>query len=121
ACPDEPPPALATGHFLTRPADRPPPLTVLSDGDLNDAQRNSVAETLKDLPQNVGSMAVVNTQGGGINAGNTPTTTVNLRGLGPGATLPLLNGGGQIADGGFWFVGINKLAPPLIIDCLEVP
>ncbi len=117
---DEIPQVVVTGSFIKRPADRPQPLTVLSDADLNDAQRNSVAETLKDLPQNVGSMAVVNTQGGGINAGNTPTTTVNLRGLGPGATLPLLNGGRQIADGGFGYVDINNLAPSIMIARVEV-
>ncbi len=45
---------VVTGSFIKRPADRPQPLTVLSSEDLNDSQRNSVAESLKDLPQNVG-------------------------------------------------------------------
>src|SRR4051794_22245178 len=80
------PQVVITGSFITRPADRPRPLTVGGADDLNNSWRNSVAESLKGLPQNVGSMATVNTQGGGVNAGNTPTTTVNLRGLGPGAS-----------------------------------
>src|ERR1700722_11903998 len=110
---------IVTGSYIKRPADRPQPLTVLSSEDLSDLQRNSVAESLKDLPQNVGSMAVVNTQGGGVDAGNSPTTTVNLRGLGAGATLVLLNGGRQIADGGYGYVDVNNLAPSIMIDRVE--
>lgn len=114
------PQVIITGSFIKRPADRPQPLTVVGSEDLDNSQRNSVAESLKDLPQNVGSMATVNTQGGGINAGNTPTTTVNLRGLGAGASLVLLNGGRQINDGGFGFVDVNNLAPSIMIDRVEV-
>ncbi len=114
------PEVVITGSFIKRPADRPQPLTVVGSEDLDNSQRNSVAESLKDLPQNVGSMATVNTQGGGINAGNTPTTTVNLRGLGAGASLVLLNGGRQIADGGFGFVDVNNLAPSIMIERVEV-
>src|ERR1700754_4063237 len=114
------PEVVITGSFIKRPAARPQPLTVVGSEDLDNSQRNSVAESLKDLPQNVGSMATVNTQGGGINAGNTPTTTVNLRGLGPGASLVLLNGGRQINDGGFGFVDVNNLAPSIMIDRVEV-
>ena len=110
---------VVTGSYIKRPADRPQPLTVLSSEDLNNTQRNSVAESLKDLPQNVGSMAIVNTQGGGVDAGNSPTTTVNLRGLGAGATLVLLNGGRQIADGGYGYVDVNNLAPSIMIDRVE--
>src|ERR1044071_7554829 len=62
------PEVVITGSFIKRPADRPQPLTVVGSDDLDNSQRNSVAEALKDLPQNVGSMATVNTQGGGINA-----------------------------------------------------
>ena len=111
---------IVTGSFIKRPADRPQPLTVVGSDDLNNSQRNSVAESLKDLPQNVGSMAIVNTQGGGVNAGNSPTTTVNLRGLGAGASLVLLNGGRQIADGGYGYVDVNNLAPSIMIDRVEV-
>ena len=111
---------VVTGSFIKRPADRPQPLTVVGSEELNDSQRNSFAESLKDLPQNVGSMANVTTQGGGVNAGNSPTTTVNLRGLGAGASLVLLNGGRQIADGGFGYVDVNNLAPSIMIDRVEV-
>ena len=110
---------VVTGSFIKRPADRPQPLTVINSEELNDTQRNSIAESLKDLPQNVGSMATVNTQGGGVDAGNSPTTTVNLRGLGAGATLVLLNGSRQIADGGYGYVDVNNLAPSIMIDRVE--
>ena len=111
---------VITGSFIKRPADRPQPLTVLGSEQLDDTQRNSVADSLKDLPQNVGSLATVNSQGGGFNAGNTPTATINLRGLGAGASLVLLNGGRQINDGGFGFVDVNNLAPAIMIDRVEV-
>src|SRR5689334_8719724 len=114
------PEVIITGSFIKRPADRPQPLTVVGSEDLDNSQRQSIAESMKDLPQNVGSMANVNTQGGGVNGGNTPTTTVNLRGLGPGASLLLLNGGRQIADGGFGYVDVNNLAPAIMIDRVEV-
>ena len=117
---DAVPEVVVTGSFIKRPADRPQPLTVLGSEDLDNAQRKSVAESLKDLPQNVGSMAIVNTQGGGVDAGNSPTTTVNLRGLGAGATLVLLNGGRQIDDGGYGYVDVNNLAPAIMIDRVEV-
>src|ERR1700755_2860342 len=61
---DDIPQVVITGSFIKRPADRPQPLTVVGSEDLENSQRNSVAESLKDLPQNVGSMATVNTQGG---------------------------------------------------------
>jgi iron complex outermembrane recepter protein len=109
-----------TGSFLQRPADRPQPVTVLTNEDIRLEQRASLAEVFKNLPQNVGSTSTINTQQGGFNGGNTPTATLNLRGLGPRATLVLLNGGRQTSDGGFGAVDINNLAPSIMIERVEV-
>jgi iron complex outermembrane recepter protein len=113
---------VVTGSFLERPADRPQPVTVLTNEELRLEQRGSIAEMFKNLPQNVGSVSTVNTQqgGGSVNMGNSPTTTLNLRGLGARATLVLLNGGRQTTDGGFGFVDINNLAPSIMIERIEL-
>ena len=93
-----------TGSFLERPADRPQPITVIDNEALRLEQRGSIAEVFKNLPQSIGSTSMINSQQGGVNGGNSPTATINLRGLGPRATLVLLNGGRQTSDGGFGFV-----------------
>ena len=95
---------------------------MLGADDLRLEQRGSIAEVFKNLPQNVGSVSTVNTQqgGGSVNMGNSPTTTLNLRGLGARATLVLLNGGRQTTDGGFGFVDINNLAPSIMIERIEL-
>jgi len=109
-----------TGSFIERPADRPQPVTVISNEDLRLEQRGSLAEVFKNLPQSIGSTSTINTQQGGLNGGNTPTATINLRGLGPRATLVLLNGGRQTSDGGFGFVDINNLAPSIMVERVEL-
>lgn len=113
---------VVTGSFIERPADRPQPVTVLGNEDLRLEQRGSIAEIFKNMPQNVGSISTVNTQNGGgaVNMGNSPTTTLNLRGLGARATLVLLNGGRQTTDGGFGFVDVNNLAPSIMIERVEI-
>jgi iron complex outermembrane recepter protein len=113
---------VVTGSFIERSADRPQPVTVLTNEDLRLEQRGSLAEVFKNLPQNVGSISTINTQqgGGAVNMGNSPTATINLRGLGARATLVLLNGGRQTTDGGFGYVDINNLAPSIMIERIEL-
>ncbi|MFZ9585700.1 MAG: TonB-dependent receptor plug domain-containing protein [Pseudohongiellaceae bacterium] len=109
-----------TGSFLERPADRPQPVTVIDNEALRLEQRSSIAEVFKNLPQSIGSTSMINSQQGGVNGGNTPTATINLRGLGPRATLVLLNGGRQTSDGGFGFVDINNLTPSIMVERVEI-
>jgi outer membrane receptor protein involved in Fe transport len=112
----QPEEVVVTGSYIQRPADRPQPITVMSGGDLNVQQRSSVAEIFKDMPQVTGSVSTINTAEGG----NSPTATINLRGLGPRATLVLLNGERQTTDGGIGAVDINNLTPPIMIKRVEV-
>ncbi|MDR0780785.1 MAG: TonB-dependent receptor, partial [Pseudomonadales bacterium] len=109
-----------TGSYIQRPADRPQPVTVINNEDLRLQQRGSMAEVFKNLPQSIGSTSTINTQQGGVNAGNTPTATINLRGLGPSATLVLLNGNRQTTDGGFGYVDINNLTPSIMVERVEI-
>lgn len=113
---------IVTGSFIQRSADRPQPVTIITNQDLRFEQRGSVAEIFKNLPQNVGSISMVNTQqgGGAVNMGNSPTNTINLRGLGARATLVLLNGTRQTTDGGFGYVDVNNLAPAIMIERIEL-
>src|SRR5690606_41911154 len=85
---------IVTGSFIQRSADRPQPVTIITNQDLRFEQRGTVAEIFKNVPQNVGSISMVNTEqgGGAVNMGNSPTNTTNLRGLGALATLAPLSG-----------------------------
>lgn len=110
-----------TGSYLARPADRPQPVQVLTRDALTLEQHVSVGEVLKDLPTTQG-MAVFNNVG---ETGDAPTTAINLRGLGPRATLPLLNGRRQTIDansgiGATAAVDINNLAPSIMIQRVEI-
>lgn len=111
-----------TGSYLARRADRPQPVQVLDRSTLAGEQRLTVAEILRDMPS-VQGMAVFNNI---IETGDSPTSAVNLRGLGTRATLTLLNGRRQTVDadaftgGGTDAVDINNLVPPIMIERVEV-
>lgn len=112
---------VVTGSFIARPADRPQPVTVIDNSELINQSRGSLAEVFKDLPIVSGTVATINWSEGQ----DSPTNTVNLRGLGARATLVLLNSKRQTIDGssnsqGFSAVDINNLAPPIMIERIEV-
>jgi iron complex outermembrane receptor protein len=112
---------VVTGSYLERPADRPQPVTVISGAEIGLSQRQSLAETFRDMPQVQGTSAIVNGNENFVS----PTTNVNLRGLGARATLVLMNGRRQTVDGspgldGIVSVDINNLAPSIMVDRLEV-
>jgi iron complex outermembrane receptor protein len=112
---------VVTGSFIERPADRPQPLTVLTGDEIALSQRQSLAETFRNMPQVQATSAIVNGNENFVS----PTTNVNLRGLGARATLVLMNGRRQTVDGsagldGVVSVDINNLAPSIMIDRIEV-
>ena len=113
---------VVTGSYISRPADRPQPVQILEAATLANEQRNHLSEIFRDLSITSGSFT------GYLNAdenfGST-TAAVNLRGLGPRATLVLLNGKRQTNDGGVGpegvtAVDINALAPSIMIERVEV-
>lgn len=112
---------VVTGSYLARPADRPQPIQVIDRTALTEEQHTSIGEVLKDLPSTEG-MAVFNNVS---ETGDAPTTSINLRGLGPRATLPLLNGTRQVIDansgiGATAAVDIDNLAPSIMIKRVEI-
>ena len=112
---------VVTGSFISRPADRPQPVTVIDTAELAYQNRGSIAEIFKELPQVSGTVSTTNWSEGG----DSPTNTINLRGLGARATLVLLNSKRQTIDGssngaGVSAVDINNLAPPIMLQRIEI-
>lgn len=102
-----------TGSFIARPADRPQPVAVMGAEELRANQRVSVVEAIRDMPQ-ISSANVAENW-------NTPTNSIDLRGLGPRSTLVLLNGQRQVIDANSASeVDVNNLAPSIMIERVEL-
>ena len=111
---------VVTGSYIARPVDSSQPITVLSYEDLANEQRNSVGEIFKDMSVTNGSMVM-----GNIENSSSPTASINLRGVGPRATLVMLNGRRQTVDGsigteGNVAVDVNNITPAIMIDRVEI-
>lgn len=86
---------VVTGTLIRGPSRGASPVVVLSAADIDRAGQGSVAEALSALPQNFGGTATPTTFLAASDLGGSNTTLstgVNLRGLGPDATLVLVNG-----------------------------
>ena len=113
---------VVTGSYIARPADRPQPVQIMEAADLANAQRNNLSEIFRDMTISNGTFT------GFLNAdenSGSATSAINLRGLGPRATLVLLNGKRQTNDGGsgpggLTAVDINSLAPSIMLERVEV-
>ncbi|MEM1231222.1 MAG: TonB-dependent receptor [Pseudomonadota bacterium] len=115
---------LVTGSFIKRTdqADAVSPITNIDRSSIDDSGILTSQEIFRWLPSNTGSenQADSLTQGG-----TTGTANVNLRGLGLGSTLILVNGrrqtvASQVANGGDTFVDINSLMPFIMVENIEV-
>jgi iron complex outermembrane receptor protein len=113
---------IVTGSYLTRTAaDSPSPLSVITSADIEDLGAADVAEVIRSLPWNSGSQTTATTfQGGGSDG----RTNINLRNLGHGATLPLVNGKRHVPswynDRGNASTNINALIPNIAIERIEI-
>ena len=104
---------VVTGSFISRPADRPQPVAVLDAAEIRANQRVSTVEVLRDMPQ-ISSANVAENW-------NTPTSSINLRGLGARSTLVLLNGQRQTIDANSGSqVDVNNLAPAIMLERIEL-
>jgi iron complex outermembrane receptor protein len=104
---------LVTGSFISRPADRPQPVAVMDQAEIEANQRVSLIEIVRDMPQ-ISSANVVGNW-------NTPTNSINLRGLGSRSTLVLLNGQRMTIDANAGSqVDINNLAPQIMVERIEL-
>lgn len=115
---------VVTGSYIKRTsqADSASPLTNIDRASIDDTGILTSQELFRWLPSNTGSenQADSLTQGG-----TTGTANVNLRGLGLGSTLILVNGkrqtvAAQTANGGDTFVDINSLMPFIMVENIEV-
>jgi outer membrane receptor protein involved in Fe transport len=113
---------VVTGTYIGRSADdMPSPITVLGQDDLSRAGRDTIAEVFKVLPITTGSF----TFGDPVAQRFSSAANLDLRGLGPTATLVLLNGRRQTVaaipnqDGNI-FADVNSLVPPIAIERVEI-
>ncbi len=113
---------VVTGSYLKRTAaDSPSPLSVVTSADIQDLGAADVAEIIQTLPWQSGSQTRASTfQGEGADGRN----SINLRNLGHGATLVLVNGKRQVAS---WYnptgeasVNANGLIPNIAIERIEI-
>ncbi|SEN85990.1 iron complex outermembrane recepter protein [Sphingomonas gellani] len=109
---------VVTGSYLNvRQEDRASPVLSITAQDLNRTGVTSLADITRFIPQNVGSAGGIQDLAKGGGADSRDTRSANLRGLGAGATLVLLNGRRVVpADG---FVNLNSLTPEIAIERLE--
>lgn len=104
---------LVTGSFIERPADRPQPVSVLTNEEIEANQRITLTEVIRDMPQ----VANANTTSNSLN----PSNSIDLRGLGDRSTLVLLNGQRQTIDANDnSVVDVNNLAPSLMVERVEL-
>ena len=113
---------IVTGSYLKRSAaDSPSPLSVITSADIEDLGASDVSEIIQAMPWSSGSQTRASTfQGEGADGRN----SINLRNLGHGSTLPLVNGKRQVAA---WYNGrgnasvdVNGLIPNIAIERIEI-
>lgn len=113
---------VVTGSYLKRnAADSPSPLSVVTAADIEDLGAADVSEIVQAMPWSSGSQTRASTfQGEGADGRN----SINLRNLGHGATLPLVNGKRQVAS---WYngrgnasVNVNGLIPNIALERIEI-
>ncbi|MCZ6618920.1 MAG: TonB-dependent receptor, partial [Gammaproteobacteria bacterium] len=113
---------IVTGSYIKRnAANSPSPLSVITSADIEDLGAADISEIIQAMPWASGSQTRASTfQGEGADGRN----TINLRNLGHGATLPLVNGKRHVPS---WYNGrgnastnINNLVPNIAIERIEI-
>ncbi len=114
---------IVTGSLIRGAANGASPVVTVTREDLDRSGRGTVADMLTDLPQAFGGRSspdatLANTDSSGSNAA--VATGVNLRGLGPSATLVLVNGR-RMAGAGLKgdFADVSAL-PAAAVDRVEI-
>ena len=116
---DNGPDIVVTGSYLgnVRQEDRASPILSIDSQSLARTGVTSLGDITRFIPQNVGSAGGIQDLAKGGGADSRDTRSANLRGLGAGATLVLLNGRRVVpADG---FVNLNSLTPEIAIERVE--
>lgn len=113
---------IITGSYLQRSAvNSPSPLSIVTAADIEDLGAADIGEVIGSMPWSSGSQTRSSTfQGEGADG----RSNVNLRNLGHGATLPLINGKRHVPS---WYnprgnasTNINALVPSIAIQRIEI-
>lgn len=111
---------VVTGSYLgnVKQEDRASPILSIDAKTLERTGVSSLGDLTRYIPQNVGSVGGLQdlSKGG---ADTRDTRSINLRGLGAGATLVLLNGRRVVPQAGDDFVNANSLTPDIAISRVE--
>ncbi|HQR04848.1 MAG: TonB-dependent receptor [Proteobacteria bacterium] len=115
---------VVTGSYLRQssPADIVVPLSILSGTALAAQGTVSPADLVKNLNLNAAAQFQVDSLGQNLTSG---TASINLRGLGLGSTLVMINGRrhtlSAVATGdGASFVDLNSLMPMIMVERVEI-
>lgn len=115
---------LVTGSHIRRKsqADLPSPTFAITSQDIANQGASTIADITKNLSINSGADFQVDSMGSNTTIG---TANINLRNLGLGSTLVLINGRRQTVStaaspDGASFVDTNALMPAIMIDRMEV-
>ena len=115
---------VVTGSFIGKKsqADLPSPLQTVGAGDIDDIGAQNIADVTQTLTINTGAQ---NNPDAFTQNATTGTSNINLRGLGVGSTLVLLNGKRQVLSGsptndGINFVDTSSLVPLIAVDRVEI-
>jgi iron complex outermembrane receptor protein len=102
---------VVTGSLISRPGfEAPTPVTSVTATDLNQGAKNTLADTLNQLPQ----FGAPTTSDTGFNGQSAGANYINLRNLGSTRTLVLLNGERVVASSLTNSVDLNTLPSSLL-------
>jgi len=115
---------VVTGSFIKKKnqSDLPSPLQTVGAEDIADIGAQNLADVTQTLTINTGAQ---NNPDAFTQNATVGTSNINLRGLGVGSTLVLLNGKRQVLSGGptndgINFVDTSSLVPMIAIDRIEI-
>ncbi len=115
---------IVTGSFIKKKnqSDLPSPLQTIGASNIADIGAQNIADVTQTLTINTGAQ---NNPDAFTQNATTGTSNINLRGLGVGSTLVLLNGKRQVLSGaptndGINFVDTSSLVPLIAIDRVEI-
>ena len=114
---------VVTGSFIKRQAaDSATPLSIVSRANIEDIGAVTISDVINTLTFNSGSANVTNAFSGGDNS--TGNTNINLRNLGPGSTLALVDGKRVVAADsdatGNAFVNTSLILPTIALERVEI-
>lgn len=112
---------LVTGSYVRRSVDSPSPIQVMDRDELAAVPRSNLAEFFVSTTINSGSFFFNDS----ISQERSSASNIELRGLGPQATLVMLNGHRAVNNSqrnreGNVLVDVNALTPTIMIDRIEV-